>query len=105
MGILDSIETHTSLMSTSLRLRKATRLALANTPASATLIEPAPLVSALEQCRTTPDVGMRDEWSTTACVRVSDDGIRSSSRFSRVNTYCSSASWVWKLEGRKETST
>lgn len=94
-GIFANMETHTSLRSTSLRLRKATRLALEKTPALDTLIEPAPAVCAVELCRTTPDVEIRDEESVTACVRVSEDAIRSNSKLSRVNTYWSSARWVW----------
>lgn len=49
-GIFASIVVHTSLSSTSLRLRNETRLALAKTPASATFIEPAPEVCTAELC-------------------------------------------------------
>lgn len=49
-GIFASIVVHTSLSSTSFRLRNETRLALAKTPASATFIEPAPEVCTAELC-------------------------------------------------------
>lgn len=76
-GIFANIVVQTSFRSTSFRLRNDTRLALAKMPASATLIEPAPMVCTAELCCVTPEDGMIVEGSTTACVSESDDAIRS----------------------------
>ena len=65
-GIFASIVVHTSLSSTSFRLRNETRLALAKTPTSATVIEPAPDVCTAELCWIAPDDGISVDGSTTA---------------------------------------
>ena len=65
-GIFASIVVHTSLSSTSFRLRNETRLALAKTPTSATVIEPAPDVFTAELCWIAQDDGISVDGSTTA---------------------------------------